>query len=119
MKKFVYLSLIFFLGIGLNHSVAQKKEDKTVYFKSSMHCGSCENTLTEHLKFEKGVKGLAIDHVSNTIKIVYKEGKSTDESLAKAIGEKGYKAEKISESEYIKVVAETKGQTTPESSGKK
>lgn len=36
--------------------------------------------------------------------VEYKEGKSTDETLAKAIEKKGYKAKKISKGEYEKIV---------------
>jgi copper chaperone CopZ len=89
-------------------SSAQKSENKVVCFKSDMTCDHCQNTLTEHLKFEKGVKDLKIDYVSNTVLIEYKEGKNSDDALAKAIEKKGYKAEKISKEEYNKITSETK-----------
>jgi copper chaperone CopZ len=72
-----------------------------------MDCSGCEKTLTEHLKFEKGVKDLKVDHGSNTINIEYKECKNTDENIAKSIEKKGYKAEKISKADYDKVMKET------------
>jgi len=103
MKKIIVVFCLL-LGIGLVNSVnAQKKEVKVVCFKSSMDCENCQKTITEYVKFEKGVKDLKADYVTNTIRIVYSDGKNTDENLAKAIIKKGYKAEKISEEEYNKL----------------
>jgi len=102
------LAVLIVLILGTTFvATAQKVESKVVCFKSSMDCANCEKTLTENLKFEKGVKDLKVDHVSNTILIEYKEGKNTDEGFAKAIEKKGYKAEKISKDEYNKVLKET------------
>lgn len=107
------LAVILVLILGITFvTVAQKVENKVVCFKSSMDCADCQKTLTDNLKFEKGVKDLKVDHVSNTILIEYKDGKNTDDGFAKAIEKKGYKAEKISKPEYDKVLKETteKGQ---------
>lgn len=65
-----------------------------------MDCHECEQTLTNYLKFEKGVKDLKVDLKSNTIKVVYKSGKNTPGNLAKGIKKKGYEADKITEQEY-------------------
>ena len=106
MKKLVFL-FVFFLGITLV-SVAQKTENKVVCFKTNMDCENCEKTLTENLKFEKGVKDLKVDHVSNTIYIEYKEGKNNDEGFGKAIEKKGYKAEKITTGQYKELLNQVK-----------
>ena len=42
---------------------------------------------------KKGVKNLKVDLETNTILVEYKEGKSSDETIAKAIKKKGYDAE--------------------------
>lgn len=105
MKNLVLTISLVFLTIAFVS--AQKAENKVVCFKSNMDCANCEKTLTEHLKFEKGVKDLKIDHISNTIYIEYKDGKNNDEAFSKSIEKKGYKAEKISKTEYDKVVKET------------
>lgn len=99
--------LVFLLGITLS-SVAQKTENKVVCFKSDMDCANCEKTLTDNLKFEKGVKDLKVDHASNTIYVEYKEGKNSDDGIAKAIEKKGYKAEKITPEQYKEIVEHTK-----------
>lgn len=105
MKKLTIL-IVFILGVTFV-AVAQKAENNVVCFKSNMDCANCEKTITEHLKFEKGVKDLKVDHVSNTILIEYKNGKNTDDGFAKAIEKKGYLAEKISKDEYEKVLKKT------------
>ena len=106
MKKLMFV-LMMVSGLAFVVS-AQKTGTKVACFKSDMTCTGCENTLTEHLKFEKGVKDLKIDHVSNTILIEYKDGKNSDDDLAKSIEKKGYKAEKITKEEYDKTVSVTK-----------
>jgi len=105
MKKLVFI--IGLMVLTIVNVMAQKAENKVVCFKSDMDCANCEKTLTEHLKFEKGVKDLKVDHVSNTIFVEYKEGKNTDDGFAKAIGKKGYKANKISKADYDKLLKET------------
>lgn len=104
MKKLLIIAVALLVGIASNPLYAQKKGNKVVCFKSNMDCANCEQTINEYLKFEKGVKDLKVDHATNTIKVEYKEGKSTDESLAKAIEKKGYKAEKISIEDYKKII---------------
>ena len=69
-----------------------------------MDCADCEQKVMNYLKFEKGVKDLKIDHVSNTIMVEYKDGKNTDKKLAEAIKKKGYTAEKITQKEYEQIV---------------
>lgn len=109
LKNMKQLVMLFMLVLGIaSISTAQKTGNKVVCFKSDMTCDHCQSTLTEHLKFEKGVKDLKIDYVSNTILIEYKDGKNTDDGFAKAIEKKGYKAEKISKEEFDKIVSETK-----------
>ena len=105
MKKLAFIVGLILITIG--NLSAQKTENKVVCFKSNMDCANCEKTLTEHLKFEKGVKDLKVDHSANTIFIEYKDGKNNDEGFAKAIEKKGYKAEKISKAEYEKIMKET------------
>jgi len=100
MKKLVFfVVMLFTFGMGYT-SAAQKKADKVVCFKSDMTCDGCEKTLFEQLRFEKGVKSLALDHLSNTIRVVYTEGKTTPEALAGSVVKKGYKAEPITEEAY-------------------
>ncbi|MFV0591846.1 MAG: heavy-metal-associated domain-containing protein [Draconibacterium sp.] len=108
MKNLVLIIVALLIGIASNPLYAQKTGNKVVCFKSNMDCANCEKTISEYLKFEKGVKDLKVDHVTNTIRVEYKDGKNTDEALAKAVEKKGYKAEKISTKEYEKLVGYAK-----------
>jgi len=96
------------------HVRAQKTTPITACYKSSMHCAGCENTIFEQLRFEKGVKDLKVDHVSNTVKVVFDGKKNSVASLAKAIENKGYKAEVITEDEYNKLVTPANKDRQPE-----
>ena len=94
------------LGFTSNQIFAQKKANKVACFKSNMDCADCETTITEYLKFEKGVKDLKVDHFTNTIKVEYKSGKNDSKGFAKAIEKKGYLAKEISEDDYKKIVGD-------------
>jgi periplasmic mercuric ion binding protein len=104
MKNLICI-LVFVLASGITYvAEAQKKSDPVVHFKSNMDCVECEKTLFEHLRFERGVKDLKIDHVSNTIKVVYAEKRTEEVALKKAVEKKGYIAEKINHEEYAKIL---------------
>lgn len=106
MKKLVFLVVLTMLaGFATNQTFAQKKGNEVVCYKSDMDCSECEKTIIEYLKFEKGVKDLKVDHVSNTIKVEYKAGKNDAKGLAKAIEKKGYSAKEISIEDYKKIIA--------------
>jgi copper chaperone CopZ len=108
MKKFGILLLILMLG-GLTSEIsAQKKGRAVVCFQSDMDCTNCEETLYEHLRFEKGVKDLKVDHASNTILIEFVKKRNDEKSLAKAIGDKGFKADKITQEKYKELLEHVK-----------
>ncbi len=96
-KNILILTLVLICSFGVT---AQKKGEAVVHFRSNMHCAACENTLFEHLRFEKGVRDLKLDHLSNTIRIVYTGSKTSSETLAAAIEKKGYKANPITMETY-------------------
>ncbi len=104
MKNLIIaLTMTMFVGFTTNQAAAQKKGNEIVCYKSNMDCVDCEKTITEYLKFEKGVKDLKVDHVTNTILVEYKTGKNSSEGFAKAIEKKGYKAGKISLEDYNEI----------------
>jgi copper chaperone CopZ len=109
MKNFIRLILGGYLLLFVVFTTAaQNKASETVAvcFKSNMDCKDCELTLTNYLKFEKGVKDLNVDFESNTIKVIYKAGKNTPENIAKGIKKKGYEANSITEKEYEKLIGD-------------
>ncbi|HZH73529.1 MAG TPA: cation transporter [Mariniphaga sp.] len=108
MKQIALMIIVVLIGGITNQSFAQKKGREVVCFQSNMDCVDCEKSLYDHLRFEKGVKDLKIDHVSNTILIEYLNKKNDSKSLAGAIEKKGYKAEKIDRKTYDKKIAHAK-----------
>ncbi len=117
MKNLVIILAGCIALLTASPSFAQKAGDKVVCFKSNMHCQDCANTLFEQLRFEKGVKDLKIDHVSNTVKVVYAEKKTDDGKLQKAVEKKGYKAEKISEADYAAILKQAEEKPAANHSG--
>lgn len=111
MKKFALIIFVLLISSKASESFAQGKNRAVVCFKSDMDCVNCEKTLYEHLKFEKGVKDLKVDHVSNTIFIEYAEKKNDEMTLARAIRDKGYKAVKIDRETYDKIMNQVKEQS--------
>lgn len=109
MKNLIVVLLMTMLaGFTTNQTFAQKKGNEIVCYKSNMDCANCEKTVTDYLKFEKGVKDLKVDHATNTIMVEYKAGKNSGDGLAKAIEKKGYRADKITTEEYKEIVAHSR-----------
>lgn len=109
MKTFIQLivlSLLIVVYAAPTQAQAPKSDQTTVCFKTNMDCHDCEVTLTNYLKFEKGVKDLKVDLKSNTIKVVYKNGKNTPENLANGIKKLGYEANAITEEQHKALVQE-------------
>jgi periplasmic mercuric ion binding protein len=111
MKKVLKLTMLSLMFLGFSIVVDAERNDNeyvAVYFKSTMDCHNCEVTLTNFLKFEKGVKDLKVDLKSNTIKVVFKSGKNSTENLQKGIKKQGYEANPISEKEYESLFSQFK-----------
>lgn len=112
MKTIIQLILLCSVGV-LFMAEVKAQEPKTdlltVCYKTTMDCKDCQATLTNYLKFEKGVKDLTVDLKSNTIKVVYKSGKNSPENLVKGIKKLGYEAKSITEKEYKILIEESPG----------
>lgn len=106
--KLLIFSLVIMAFAVTANAQAPKSDQTTVCYKTNMDCIECEATLTNYLKFEKGVKDLKVDFKTNTIKVIYKTGKNTPENLAKGIKKQGYEANVISEEQYKLLVEEAK-----------
>lgn len=106
--KLLIISLVIMAFAVTANAQAPKSDQTTVCYKTNMDCIECEATLTNYLKFEKGVKDLKVDFKTNTIKVIYKTGKNTPENLAKGIKKQGYEANVITEEQYKLLVEEAK-----------
>lgn len=112
MKKIIQLIALSLLAVLFTNELkAQEPKNNllTVCYKTTMDCLDCQVTLTNYLKFEKGVKDLKVDLKSNTIKVVFKSEKNSPEILAKGIKKLGYEANPITEKEYKILVGESPG----------
>lgn len=111
MKKIAMILFIILAGGITGQADAQKKGRAVACFESDMDCINCEKTLYEHLRFEKGIKDLKVDHASNTIYVEFDEKRNTEKGFAQAIEKKGYKADKISSEKYTELISRKSGQS--------
>ena len=82
VKIILMLSVVLTLTLSAE---AQKKNEKTVVFKTHLHCESCKAKVEKNLPFEKGVKDLKIDMKAKTITVTYREDKNSLENIQKAL----------------------------------
>lgn len=76
-------------------AVKQSKFTEIVY-KSNLHCQNCVNKVQKELPYTvKGLKEVACDLESNTIKVVYNNQKVSPEEIKKSIKDLGYEANDI------------------------
>lgn len=109
ISRLIALCLIVVFVTAESKAQDPKNNLTTVCYKTTMDCHDCEVTLTNYLKFEKGVKDLNVDLKSNTIKVVYKSGKNSPENLARGIQKQGYEANPITEKEYKTLIGKSPG----------
>lgn len=85
MKTFkIILLMAVVLATTLSVS-AKKKGEKTVVFNVTLHCGSCKAKVDKNIPYEKGVKKMVSDLEAQTVSITYKDDKTTEENLKKAL----------------------------------
>lgn len=101
MKIFLMLSVVLTLTLSAE---AQKKNEKTVVFKTHLHCESCKAKVEKNLPFEKGVKDLKIDMKAKTITVTYREDKNSLENIQKALEKLDVKVEGMEIQKPVKSV---------------
>lgn len=86
-----------FFAMLLSVIVASAKDIKTVVFTTNpiMHCENCENKIKTNLRFEKGVKEIQTNVAEQRVTVKYDAAKTNAETLQKAFGKFGYKAEVV------------------------
>lgn len=85
MKTFKIIVLIAVVLTSALTVSAKKKGETTVVFNVTLHCGSCKAKVEKNIPYEKGVKKLVADLEAQTVTITYKDGKTTEENLKKAL----------------------------------
>lgn len=95
MKRMKKTLLLF--AMLLSVIVASAKDIKTVVFTTNpiMHCENCENKIKSNLRFEKGVKDIQTNVAEQRVTVKYDAAKTNAETLQKAFGKFGYKAEVV------------------------
>lgn len=99
VRFFLILAVVLSTAVSVN---AQKKGEKIVVYNATLHCGSCKAKVEKNIAFEKGVKDLKVDMDAQTITVTFREGKTTEEDIKKAIEKldvpvKGVVAPKVSD----------------------
>ncbi|MBR3652613.1 MAG: heavy-metal-associated domain-containing protein [Bacteroidales bacterium] len=79
----------------VTRTAPDKKETKTVTFKTTMHCENCVKKVTENISFMRGVKDLKVSLDENTVTITYDPSRTNEDLLAAAIHKLGYETEKV------------------------
>ena len=96
MKKLILNILVILLfGVNAVRVNAAGKDDprlSTVYISASLECENCQKRIEKNIAFEKGVKDLKVDLATKTVKIVFRNDKTTSEKLRAAIENLGFKA---------------------------
>lgn len=80
---------------SVTRSAPDKKETKTVTFKTTMHCENCVRKVTENISFLRGVKDLKVSLEENVVTITYDPARTSEQTLADAIRKLGYEVEKV------------------------
>jgi len=90
MKKVIIIILSFFV---INLQAQEKnKETKTIMFKVSGNCEQCKKRI-ENAADIKGVKFAEWDVKTQTVKIIYRTDKTSEEKIKQAILNAGHDVE--------------------------
>lgn len=102
MNTLFRLMLLAFIGLSMGTFAQEKakKEMTALYLTTEMDCQSCEQKITEQLKYEKGVRDLKCDYKKQTIYVLYKSGSNTTENIIKSLSKIGYNAKEITKEAY-------------------
>lgn len=95
MKRFLILSGLFLMGVGIQLSA---KELRMVVFKvMQMECPNCEKKVKKNITFENGLKGLETDLKKRTVTITYDAEKISVKQLKEGFAKFEYDAKVISD----------------------
>ena len=81
----------------VTRSAPDKKETKTVTFKTTMHCENCVKKVTENISFLRGVKDLKVSLEENVVTITYDPRKTDVKGLQEGMKNIGYDTKLVSD----------------------
>ena len=101
MKAILISALLMLAGYGAAFSAnnkAPKEKNDTTYVLTvfpKMHCQNCVNKVKKNIRFEKGVKDIAVNLEKNQVTIKADKTKTTSQSLVKGFAKIGYKISEV------------------------
>ncbi len=95
MRKLKNISALLIMLLVTGSISAQNAKTEEVDIKVSSQCTMCKERIERTLAFEKGVIKSNLDLETHTVKVTYKNGKTTPEALRKAISDVGYDADDV------------------------
>ncbi len=91
MKKFLFICIMFFLGI--NFVLSQNPRRMKIVIKTSAECEFCKKNIEKHLSKVKGVRKVNCDYEKHEISLVYNSKKITLDEIKKQLIAMGYDAD--------------------------
>lgn len=101
MKKILVL-IVSVLLVANAYAGNKKKNVSEVTFKVEMDCQSCVNKIKKNIPFEKGVRDLEVNFEAQTVKIKYRDDKTSKDKLIMVFEKMKFKAEELKEGECVK-----------------
>jgi len=80
---------------------AQKVENKysEIKINTTAQCKMCKERIEKALAFEKGIKGSELDLETKILTVTFKTGKTTSDTIRKAVTKLGYDADDMKKDE--------------------
>jgi copper chaperone CopZ len=104
MKNIRFLIVAFFalfMAVSIceaqNNDKQKGKNEECVVFDVNMSCNNCKTKIEKNIPFEKGVKDLIVSLDDKTVTIKYRNDKTSEDNLKKAIEKLGYTASRKAE----------------------
>jgi periplasmic mercuric ion binding protein len=94
MKQLRNFAAIILMFIAAS-VIAQDAKTSVIDIKVSSQCSMCKERIEKMLAFEKGIVNSNLDLETHTIKVTYKNKKTTPEAIKKAISLTGYDADDV------------------------
>lgn len=101
MKTIIISALLLLAGSSAAYSAsrgATKESCDTTFVLTvspKMHCQNCVNKVKKNIRFEKGVKDIAVNLEKNQVTIKADKNKTNTQSLAKGFARIGYKINEV------------------------
>lgn len=99
MKKSILLIGMMFLTVMPIIAQGKSSKNKEVRIMTTAQCTQCKDRIESALAFEKGVRNSVLDLETKEVKVYYKEGRTTEDKIRRAITKLGYDADNMKKDE--------------------